>query len=99
MNHSITPDEPQPGTPTAPIPTDPNALLRRVAVAAALNAAGFPIATATLATKATRGGGPQYRLFGRVPLYRWADALAWAEAKLTAPQTSTSAGDAAKGAV
>ncbi len=98
MIHPNMPNSPQPRTPTDPIPADPNVLLRRVAVAAALKAAGFPVATATLATMATRGGGPQYRLFGRVPLYRWADALAWAEAKLTAPQTSTSAGDAAKDA-
>ena len=96
MIHPNTLDSPQPRTPTAPIPADPNARLRRVALAAALNAAGFPVATATLATMATRGGGPQYRLFGRIPLYRWSDALTWAEAKLTAPQTSTSAGDAAK---
>ena len=32
----------------------------------------------TLATKASRGGGPPYRLFGRKPLYRWGDGLDWA---------------------
>lgn len=59
-------------------------LLTRVAVAAALTAAGFPVKAATLATKATRGGGPPYRLFGVRPLYRWGDSVAWAESRLTA---------------
>jgi hypothetical protein len=46
------------------IPNDPDALLTRDQVAAALSAAGFPVKPKTLATKASRGGGPQYRLFG-----------------------------------
>jgi hypothetical protein len=75
------------------IPVDPHALLRRKAVAAALTEAGFPTAETTLATKAVRGGGPPYRLFGRVPLYRWADALAWAEGRLSPPRCSTSEAD------
>ena len=72
------------------IPDDPNALLRRRQTAEALVATGFPITEATLATKATRGGGPPYRSFGRTPLYRWGDALAWAQARLSAPRGSTS---------
>ena len=56
-------------------------MLTRDAVAAALTDAGFPVSAATLATKATRGGGPAYRLFGRRPLYRWADALEWARGR------------------
>jgi hypothetical protein len=75
------------------VPEDQNALLRRSDTAEALTAFGFPIKTATLATMATRGGGPSYRLFGRVPLYRWGDALAWAESKLSAPRRSTSEAD------
>jgi hypothetical protein len=47
------------------IPHNPNALLRRKQAAEALTAAGFPTSAATLATKASRGGGPTYRLFGR----------------------------------
>ena len=77
---------------------DPDVLLRRADVAAALTAAGFPTATATLATKATRGGGPPFRLFGRVPLYKWADALGWAEARLSSPIRSTSELDAQRAA-
>jgi hypothetical protein len=66
-------------------PHDPDALLTRDQTAVALTAAGYPVKSATLATKATRGGGPIFRLFGARPLYRWADALAWAENRLTAP--------------
>jgi hypothetical protein len=36
----------------------------------------FPVAAASLATMVSRGGGPPYRSFGRVALYRWGDALA-----------------------
>jgi hypothetical protein len=79
--------------PDASMPNDDNALLRRRATAEALSAIGFPVSDKTLATKATRGGGPPYRLFGRVPLYRWGDALAWAEGRLKPPQCSSSATD------
>jgi hypothetical protein len=72
-----------------------DSLLRRRDCAEALTRHGFPVRSATLATMASRGGGPPYRLFGRVPLYRWGDALAWAEARTTAPRRSTSEGDAA----
>jgi hypothetical protein len=68
---------------TTLIPTDPNMLLRRQATAEALTAVGYPTAVATLTTKASRGGGPVYRLFGTVVLYRWGDALAWAEGRLS----------------
>lgn len=68
----------------------PSALLRRRRCAEALTAHGFPVAEKTLATKASRGGGPPYRKFGRVVLYRWDDALAWAEAQLSDPVCSSS---------
>jgi hypothetical protein len=71
-------------------PGTPDPLLTRDAVAAALTAAGFPVKAKTLATKASRGGGPPYRLFGVRPLYRWRAALAWAEGRLSAPRRSTS---------
>jgi hypothetical protein len=76
------------------IPEDPDALLTRAKTADALTEAGFPIAEATLATKATRGGGPPYQLFGPRALYRWRYALEWAQASLTEPRLSTSEGDA-----
>ena len=73
---------------------DDDALLTRDMVAAALTKAGYPVKSKTLATKATRGGGPPYRLFGVRPLYRWGDALAWAQERLSAPRRSTTEKDA-----
>jgi hypothetical protein len=49
---------------TLPLALGPDTLLRRKATAEALTAAGFPTAEKTLATKATRGGGPPYRKYG-----------------------------------
>ena len=72
------------------IPESPDTRLTRNATAAALTAAGFPIRAATLATKATRGGGPPFQRFGARPLYRWADALSWAQSRLSPPIASTS---------
>ena len=69
-------------------------LLTRDMAAAALTEAGYPVKSKTLATKATRGGGPPYRLFGVRPLYRWGDALEWAQGRLSAPRHSTSEKDA-----
>ena len=77
---------------------NPDARLMRKAVAEALTNAGYPISGATLATKATRGGGPPYSLFSGRALYRWSDALAWAKGQMTAPRCSTSEGDVQRGA-
>lgn len=77
-------------------PQDYDTLLVRDALATALTARGFPIRAKTLSTKATRGGGPPYRLFGARPLYRWGDALDWAQGRLSPPIRSTSEVDAAK---
>ena len=73
------------------IPNDPETLLTREQAAAALTASGYPVRPATLATKAVRGGGPPYQLFGNKPLYRWGPTLGWAVARLTSPRASTSA--------
>jgi len=81
---------------TFSVPNNPDARLTRSATAAALTAAGYPVKAATLATKATRGGGPPYRVFGARPLYVWRDALAWAESRLSEPRRSTSDHDAGK---
>jgi len=78
------------------IPTDPDALLMRDQAAAALTARGYKTSKATLATLATRGGGPVFVKFGPRPLYRLHDLLAWAEGRLTSPIGSTSELDAAK---
>jgi hypothetical protein len=71
-------------------PLNPNTRLRRRQLAEELTKAGFPVAEGTLQTKASRGGGPPYSVFGRTVLYRWGDALAWAEGRLTPPRRSTS---------
>jgi hypothetical protein len=80
--------------PRSSIPTDPDALLTRDAAAAALTAAGFPTSPATLATKVSRGNGPEYQKYGQKPLYRWGPLLSWAQSRLTAPRRSSSEGDA-----
>jgi hypothetical protein len=77
------------------IPDDPETRLTRIATAAALSEAGFPVKPATLATKATRGGGPPFQRFGSRPLYKWADALRWAQSRLSPPIGSTSELDVA----
>lgn len=78
-------------------PADPDIRLRRAETAAALTAAGFPISKATLATLAVRGGGPNFQRFGRVPLYRWGDALAWAHGRMTPPAATTAEHATAQG--
>ena len=50
---------------------------------------GYRTAPATLAKLASIGGGPTFESFGRKPLYREADLLAWAQAKTTGPRRST----------
>ncbi len=75
------------------IPDNLDTLLTRDAVATALTVSGFPVSVSTLATYATRGGGPLYRSFGRKPLYRWGDALEWAQGRLSKPIRSTSERD------
>jgi hypothetical protein len=77
------------------MPDDPDARLTRDAAAEALTKAGFPVRKATLATLATRGGGPPYQKFGTRPIYRWADLVTWANARLGPVVRSTSEADAA----
>jgi hypothetical protein len=66
---------------------DRDDLLTRDETAVALTAIGYPIRSATLGTKATRGGGPPFRRFGTRSLYRWGDVIDWAEAR-TASRTN-----------
>ena len=73
----------------------PDAMLSRNDAATALNEAGFPTSAATLATKACRGGGPPFRLYGRKPLYRFSDLMAWAESRCSRTVHSTSELEAA----
>jgi hypothetical protein len=64
--------------------------LDRRQAAAFLTERGYRTAPATLAKLASLGGGPIFESFGRKPLYREADLLAWACAKTTGPRRSTS---------
>jgi hypothetical protein len=77
------------------IPDSPDILLPRIQAAHALTAVGYPVAPSTLATKATRGEGPPYQRFGRKPLYRWGDLLAWAQSRMSAPRPKRSNASAA----
>jgi hypothetical protein len=72
------------------IPDRLDALLTRDATAAALTEAGYPVKPKTLATMATRGGGPPFQKFSNRPLYTWGLALTWAKSRLGPVVTSTS---------
>lgn len=65
--------------PDAQSKIDNATLLRRADAAVALTSAGYPISPSTLATMASRGGGPVFRRFGPKVLYRWGDLIEWAE--------------------
>jgi hypothetical protein len=64
--------------------------LGRVSAAAALTASGYPTTASTLATKATRGGGPPYRKFGNSVQYHWGTTRKWAEQKASPALCTTS---------
>jgi hypothetical protein len=71
-------------------PLDPDARLTRKRAAAALSDAGYQTAESTLATLATRGGGPTFQKFGPRVIYKWADLLRWAQARTSRPVSNTS---------
>ena len=71
------------------IPNNPDRLLPRLEAAEALTEAGYPISAATLATKATRGGGPAYVKFGARVLYRWGETLSWAQNRTSLAHSTT----------
>jgi hypothetical protein len=77
------------------IHNDLDARYDRATTAEKLTAAGFPVAKKTLETLATRGGGPLFQKFGNKPLYRWRDALDWANGRLSKPIRTTSELEAA----
>jgi hypothetical protein len=72
----------------------PETLLTREKAASALTDIGYVTSRATLATKATRGGGPPFKKYGTRPLYRWGDLLSWAEERCTSLRHSSSQADA-----
>lgn len=78
--------------PVQPGQLSPCVLLNRAQCAKLLNEAGYPTSRHTLASLASRGGGPLYRKYGRIAVYRWSDALEWAEDRLGAFRNSASEG-------
>jgi hypothetical protein len=64
-------------------------LLTREQLRQRLNAAGYPI-TASYFNKvclpSVNAGPPVAKQWGKRPLYSWETALAWAEARCTAPR-------------
>jgi hypothetical protein len=80
--------EERPAFPGAP---DLDARLSRPELAAALTKAGFKMSPATLATKASRGGGPPMQKWGKSRVtYTWGSSLKWARDLLGDPVHSTS---------
>jgi hypothetical protein len=71
-------------------PTASDRRLSRREAAQFLADNGYPVAATTLAKYASIGGGPIFESFGRKPLYRSDDLLAWARGKSTGPRRSTS---------
>jgi hypothetical protein len=68
-------------------PTDPDYRLTRDQLAVALSAAGYPISSATLATRVSRNEGPPHSIWGTRVYYRWGDALEWAKRCYRAPNS------------
>lgn len=64
--------------------------LTRAEAATFLSERGFRVAYATLNKYATVGGGPAFQSFGRRPLYKPSDLLAWVDSKTTATRRHTS---------
>ena len=64
--------------------------LTRAEAAAFLSERGFRVAYSTLNKYATIGGGPVYESFGRRPLYKPSDLLAWVAERSSGPRRSTS---------
>jgi hypothetical protein len=77
-------------TAASSVPNDPDTLLTRLACAKALTAYGLPTSAATLATMATRGGGPPFQKYGQRAIYHWGISLRWALDRLSPLVNSTS---------
>ncbi len=79
---------------TEQLPDGLDTLLSRARTAEVLTASGYPTSAATLSTMVTRGGGPPFCNYGPRVLYRWGDALEWAQARLSKPRRTSSEADA-----
>jgi hypothetical protein len=63
---------------------------RREAAAYIREKHNLPCTAATLATLASRSGGPPFYLFGRIPIYSEEGLDAWVKARMGEPVRSTS---------
>lgn len=59
--------------------------LTRAEAAQFLQERGYPVAAATLAKYVVTGDGPRRETFGRKPLYKPSDLIAWIESKTRQP--------------
>lgn len=75
--------------------TEEERRLTRTEAAAYLSERGYRVAYATLNKYATVGGGPTFESFGRRPLYKPSDLLAWVAERSSGPRRSTSEQQAA----
>lgn len=64
--------------------------LRRNEAAEYVRSRGFPCQKNTLAKLACVGGGPEFQMFGRFPVYSEEALNTWIMSKLTGPRRSTS---------
>jgi hypothetical protein len=64
--------------------------MTRQRLADELTRLGLPTSAATLASLATRGGGPKYFKYGRRVVYRWPEVMVWLESRLGAAIHHTS---------
>jgi hypothetical protein len=62
---------------------------RRKEAAAFLTNVGLPIATATLAKYAVIGGGPEFQIWGRFPVYLQTSLQTWADQRLGKAASTT----------
>lgn len=62
-------------------------LCTRAELARMLQDEGFPVTETALATQASRGRGPTYRIFQGRAMYTREDGLAWAHECLKTPDT------------
>lgn len=68
----------------------PTPVLTREKSAAYLSELGYPMTPQRLAKLAVSGGGPAYRRWGNVAVYRVDDLLAWIDERSGAPLAHTS---------
>lgn len=70
--------------------SNPALKLTREQAAQALTLAGYKTSQSTLATYASRGGGPRFRKWGARSIYELGELLTWAESRLGKLQVSAS---------